>query len=78
MAGVLLARLTVLGSRPGMCGTFCWRSVDGASPCLPSSAQVVGDALKPHLEPLSASQMKLLVIYLDKARGGGRLGHALL
>lgn len=31
--------------------------------------QVVGDAIKPHLQPLTASQLRLLEIYMDKARG---------
>lgn len=30
--------------------------------------QVVGDALQPHLAPLTASQLKLLNIYIDKSR----------
>lgn len=47
------------------------------APAFPSAAQVVGDALKPHLEPLSASQMKLLTIYLDKARRAGQPNHRL-
>lgn len=34
-------------------------------------SQVVGDVLRPHLEPLSASQLKLLTIYRDKARAAG-------
>ena len=32
--------------------------------------QVVGDAIQPHLESLSASQSKLLAIYCYRARSG--------
>lgn len=42
--------------------------------CVPFHAplpQVVGDAIQPHLSPLSASQLKLLTIYRDKAAGLG-------
>ncbi len=48
---------------------------DGTQPDPPTyplaHAQVVGDALQPHLEPLSASQLKLLHIYIDKSRPQG-------
>lgn len=30
--------------------------------------QVVGDSLRPHLQPLSASQLRLLDIFIGKAR----------
>ncbi|KAL4451390.1 hypothetical protein ABPG77_009462 [Micractinium sp. CCAP 211/92] len=60
---------------PGLCAAYCSPLADvrkATVDCLVAIWLVVGEALKPHLEPLSTSQMKLLGIYLDKARRGGQ------
>ena len=38
-----------------------------ANPALAAPLQVVGDALRAHLEPLSASQLRLLTIYYERS-----------
>ncbi|PSC71695.1 CLIP-associated -like isoform A [Micractinium conductrix] len=59
---------------PGLCAAFASPFADvrkATVDCLVAIWQVVGDVLRPHLEPLSASQLKLLTIYRDKARAAG-------
>ncbi|KAL4420688.1 hypothetical protein ABPG75_010344 [Micractinium tetrahymenae] len=59
---------------PGLCAAYCSPLADvrkSTVDCLVAIWLVVGDALRPHLEPLSASQMRLLGIYLEKARAAG-------
>ena len=59
---------------PGLCAAYCFPLADvrkAAVDCLVAVWRVVGDAVKPHLQPLTSSQMKLLEIYNAQVTASG-------